>query len=169
MLTTMLNRSQKEELILRANEVGRQVTDMKITANKEKMEATEHYKALEQKTREEIDQLYASLSAEREKLRANQEETERILAERVEIEALLSELKLAHELDSKNWHERYAAQQEARRSELSASADKLHQTQLMALEEAQTLQEGVASLRGQLASKGEEMQTEVKRINDEMK
>ena len=109
------------------------------------------------------------VDTERKSLKINQGLTNRILKQRVEIDAALGELKRRFDQDSKRWDSKYTKQQEKRRLEIMRSQrqlQQLHDTAEQALREAWERQE---SLAAQLAAKEKEKHATLVAIRDDMK
>jgi hypothetical protein len=82
-----LFRKQKDEYQKKANEMGDEVTYVKLEAHKEKMETIEAYKARENSLQEEMAVLSAKLLEEKDRVWQNQLVTNRILETRSELDA----------------------------------------------------------------------------------
>ena len=102
-------------------------------------------------------------------LKINDELTNRILKQRVEIDAKLGELKKRFNQDNKKWDSKYTKQQEKRRLEVVQSQrqlQQLHDTAEQALREASERQENLAA---QLAANEKEKHATLIAIRDDMK
>lgn len=106
-------RKQKAEYQKKVNEMGDEVTYVKLEAHKEKMETIETYKAREKSLQEEMAVLSAKLLEEKEHVWQNQLVTNRILETRVELDAALGTLKKQFEQEKKEWQSKLEAEKEA--------------------------------------------------------
>ncbi|KAI2496197.1 hypothetical protein MHU86_18292 [Fragilaria crotonensis] len=152
-----------------AFELGNQVTNTKIEANRREIALADEAKAREVQLQAEMEGLREMVETERKSLKINQELTNRILKQRVEIDAELGDLKRRFDQDSKKWDSKYAKQQEKRRLDVMRSQrqlQQLHDTAEQALREAWERQENLAS---QLAAKEKEKYEALIAIRDDMK
>jgi len=160
---------QTTELKDKVNEMGVEVTNIKIESQREKMAVTDEYKAREEEIQLEMAALYKQLDAEKEQFNVNQELTDRILAQRVEVEAELETLKQQYEQERNQWSETHQFEQEFRRTEVAKVKEDLEQRQVQARVESEALQGRVSNLQSQLAAKERQKLSAVIAIKDEMK
>ena len=168
-LTKSRRRSKEKDFKEIAFELGNQVTKTKIEANRREIALTDEAKAREIQLQTELDGLRDMVETERRSLKINQGLTNRILKQRVEIDAELGELKRRFDQDSKRWDSKYTKQQEKRRLEVMRSQrqlQQLHDTAELALREAWERQETLAA---QLAAKEKEKHASLVAIRDDMK
>lgn len=167
--STSPGRSKEKDFKQITFELGNQVTKTKIEANRREMALSDEAKAREVQLQSELEGLRDMVVTERKSLKINQELTNRILKQRVEIDAELGELKRRFDQDSKRWDSKYTKQQEKRRLEVMRSQrqlQQLHDTAELALREAWERQE---SLAAQLAAKEKEKHDTLIAIRDDMK
>ena len=160
--------------------IGTQMTNAKIEANRREMELVSAAQAREldllsaaqareAQLQSEMDGLRNLLEDEKESQRINKDLTNRILKQRVEIDAELGELKKRYDQDSKQWDDKYAQEHEARRLEVDRARQEMEQLQVSAeaaMVEAEARQ---ASLVDQLAAKEKQKQLAVMSVRDELK
>lgn len=153
----------------KVNEIGMEMTNLKIEANRDKMAVVKEHKAREQQLKNEIEGFNQILKAEKEAMMINKELTDRILAQRVEIDAELGHLKRLYETDSKTWDSKYVAEYNARRIDVTHAQEQMQELQKnadLAMAEAEARQMKLAE---QMASKEKQQQAAVLAIKDDMK
>jgi len=112
--------------------MGNQITTTKIEANLREMAIAGKTQARERHLHNEMDGLRGLLHGEKESQKINQDLKHRILAQRVEIDRELGELKLRYEEDSKQWDSKYVKEQEERRLEVAKAQQQMQQLQATA-------------------------------------
>ena len=112
--------------------MGNQITTTKIEANLREMAIAGKTQARERHLHNEMDGLRGLLQGEKESQKINQDLKHRILAQRVEIDRELGELKLRYEEDSKQWDSKYVKEQEERRLEVAKAQQQMQQLQATA-------------------------------------
>jgi hypothetical protein len=169
------------------NDLGQQITKAKIEANLREIAFADELKAkdseqakilleVESQLKNEIKELQEKIREGESSLSINRDLSNRILQQRVEIDAELGRLKLVYDQDKKKWDDKYAKQQEIRRLEASRAKMNLENLQAMAeaaLAEASSRQE---SLMQDLRIKEEEFEAKEKQnlsnimaLRDEMR
>ena len=165
----LFHRAKQKEFKEITNELGAQITKTKIDANLRDISLAEAARAREIRLQTEKEDLVKVVESERKSLKINQDLTNRILKQRVEIDAELGELKRRFDQDSKRWDAKYTKQQEKRRLEIMRSKrqlQQLHEAAESALQDAWERQE---RLTAQLAVKEREKEETFIALREEMK
>lgn len=148
--------------------MGLEVTNLKVEAERTKMAVIAEYKAREHQLHNQIESLYQLLDTEKDAMTVNKGMTNRILAQRIEIDVELGELKRRYETDSQEWGLKYTTEQQTRRMEVTRSQQKmkeLHQNAEQAVKEAEKRQ---VDLKSQLVNKERQKLSAVLAIKDQM-
>lgn len=145
------------------------MTNVKLEAEREKTAVAEEYQSREQKLKQETNALHALLETERESIKVNQELTNRILTQRIEIDAELGNLKKVYDQDNKQWGDKYKAEQMAREREVLRVRQQLQAQENRAGIAGEEAKQRLGVLVSQLAAKEQEKQQSVRTIKDTMR
>ena len=149
--------------------MGNQITKTKIEANLREMKIAGKTQERERQLQNEMDGLRGLLQGEKESQKINQDLKHRILAQRVEIDRELGELKRLYEQDSKQWDSKYTKEHAARRLEVATAQQELEQLQASAEAAVTEAEQRQVSLSEQLATKEKQQLAATIALKDEMK
>jgi hypothetical protein len=149
--------------------MGNQITKTKIEANLREMTIAGKTQERERQLQNEMDGLRGLLQGEKESQKINQDLKHRILAQRVEIDRELGELKRLYEQDSKHWDSKYTKEHAARRLEAATAQQELEQLQASAEAAVTEAEQRQVSLSEQLATKEKQQLAATIALKDEMK
>ena len=162
-------RDQEKEYKNKIAEMGTELTNNRLDAHKEKMALAKQYEERDKVRQLEIDQLTKLLESEKEKIQVNQEMISRIVAQRIQLDVELGELKRRYQTESTQWSAKYHTEQEAHRKEAALAKANLEEQEAKAKVEFDALQTKVLRLLDQLSKKEQEKDAAIRLFKEEMR
>lgn len=153
----------------RISEVEVQASNDMKQAHEEKMAVIEEHKIRERQLMEEIASLRDLVDAEKQAMKVNKDLTNRILAQRTNIEAELGQLQRRYAQESTQWDASYHAELQARIAESEKAQQEMDELQKDAEKAAEEAEARKVSLLGQLSMKEREKQTAILAAKEEAK
>jgi hypothetical protein len=160
-------------------EIGTQMTNAKIEAHRREidlvsaaqareMDLLSAAQAREAQLQREMESLRTLLEGAKESQKIHQDLANRILKQRIEIDAELGELKKRYDRDSKQWDAKYAQEQEARRLEVTRAQQDMEKLQASAEAALAEATERQARLVDQLAATEKQKQVAAMAVQDDL-
>lgn len=162
-------RLQEKQLTDRISDIELQATNDRLEAEQDKMSVIEEHKIRERQLLGEMDSLRDLLDAENQAMKVNKDLTNRILAQRINLDSELGQLQRRYAEESCEWDARYQAELEARLAEGAKAQQEMEFLQEAAVNAAEKAEQRKKSLLGQLSMKEREKQIAVLSVTEESK